>query len=33
MRADFIVLNENPEQNIIATRSIHAVWKNGVEVD
>jgi imidazolonepropionase-like amidohydrolase len=32
MRADFIVLNENPTNNIKATREIHAVWKNGVQV-
>jgi imidazolonepropionase-like amidohydrolase len=33
MRADFIVLNANPENDIKATQSIHAVWKNGVEVN
>jgi imidazolonepropionase-like amidohydrolase len=33
MNADFIVLNANPEGNIRATRSIQAVWKNGVEVN
>lgn len=32
MNADFIVLNDNPENNISATQSIHAVWKNGIEV-
>lgn len=32
MRADFIVLDGNPEANIKATQSIHAVWKKGVEV-
>ena len=32
MRADFIVLNSNPENDIKATQSIQAVWKNGVEV-
>jgi imidazolonepropionase-like amidohydrolase len=32
MRADFMVLNENPEKNITATRSIQAVWRDGVEV-
>jgi imidazolonepropionase-like amidohydrolase len=33
MNADFIVLNANPEGNIRATRSIQAVWQNGVEVN
>jgi imidazolonepropionase-like amidohydrolase len=32
MHADFIVLNANPEQDIKATRTIHSVWKNGIEV-
>lgn len=32
MRADFIVLNSNPENDIKSTQSISAVWKNGVEV-
>jgi imidazolonepropionase-like amidohydrolase len=32
MRGDFIVLNSNPENDIKATQSIQAVWKNGVEV-
>jgi imidazolonepropionase-like amidohydrolase len=33
MRADFIVLNENPENNIKATQKIEAVWKNGMQVN
>ncbi|WP_276372634.1 amidohydrolase family protein [Chryseolinea sp. H1M3-3] len=32
MRADFVVLNENPEGDIKATQSIYAVWKEGVQV-
>ncbi len=32
MRADFIVLDGNPEDDIKATQSINAVWKNGVQV-
>ena len=32
MRADFMVLNSNPEQDIKATQTIQSVWKNGVEV-
>jgi imidazolonepropionase-like amidohydrolase len=33
MKADFIVLNENPLDNIKATRSIQSVWRNGVQVN
>jgi imidazolonepropionase-like amidohydrolase len=33
MRADFIVLNSNPENDIKATQTIESVWKNGVEVN
>ena len=33
MRADFIVLNSNPENDIKATQTILAVWKNGVEIN
>lgn len=33
MRADFVVLNASPEIDIKATHSIHAVWRNGVEVN
>lgn len=32
VNADFIVLNENPAENIKATRFIYAVWKNGIQV-
>ena len=32
MRADFLVLSSNPENDIKATQKIEAVWKNGVEV-
>ncbi|HYI77626.1 MAG TPA: amidohydrolase family protein [Chryseolinea sp.] len=32
MRADFMILNSNPENDIKATQSIQAVWKNGIEV-
>jgi imidazolonepropionase-like amidohydrolase len=32
MRADFIVLNSNPAENIRATHSIQSVWKKGVQV-
>lgn len=32
MRADFIVLNSNPVEDIKATQSIHSVWKKGVQV-
>lgn len=32
MRADFIVLDRSPEEDIKATQSIRAVWKKGVEV-
>jgi imidazolonepropionase-like amidohydrolase len=32
MRADFIVLNETPVDDIKATQTIHSVWKNGVQV-
>lgn len=32
MKADFVVLNENPQEDIKATRSIQAVWKNGIQV-
>lgn len=32
MRADFMVLNSNPADNIRATREIHSVWKKGVQV-
>ena len=31
-RADFIVLNGNPANDIKTTQQIHAVWKNGVQV-
>ncbi|MCC6287248.1 MAG: amidohydrolase family protein [Chitinophagaceae bacterium] len=31
-KADFIVLSNNPESNILNTRSIISVWKNGAEV-
>jgi hypothetical protein len=30
-KADFIVLSNNPENNILNTRKIEAVWKNGIE--
>jgi imidazolonepropionase-like amidohydrolase len=33
MKADFIVLSQNPLENITATRAIHSVWKNGVVVN
>jgi len=33
MNADFIVLGENPENNIKATQKIESVWKNGVLVN
>ncbi len=32
MKADFVVLNKNPQEDIKATRSIQAVWKNGIQV-
>lgn len=32
MRADFIVLNTNPADDIKATQSIHSVWKQGIQV-
>jgi imidazolonepropionase-like amidohydrolase len=32
MRANFIVLNSNPTEDIKATQSIHSIWKNGVQV-
>ncbi len=32
MRADFIVLNSNPAEDIRATQSIHAIWKKGKKV-
>jgi imidazolonepropionase-like amidohydrolase len=32
MRADFIVLNSNPAEDIRATQSIHSVWKKGAQV-
>ena len=32
MRADFIVLNSNPVEDIRSTQSIHSVWKKGVQV-
>ena len=32
MRADFMILNSNPENDIKATQSIQSVWKNGIEV-
>ena len=32
-KADFIILNENPENNILNTRKIRSVWKNGKEVN
>lgn len=32
MRADLIVLNSNPAEDIRATQSIHSVWKKGVQV-
>ncbi|OJY87186.1 MAG: amidohydrolase [Sphingobacteriales bacterium 40-81] len=31
-KADFIVLSGNPEKNILNTRNIEVVWKNGEEV-
>ena len=31
--ADFVVLNSDPTQDIRNTRSIAAVWMDGVEVD
>lgn len=31
-QADFVVLSKNPEREIKNTRTIEAVWKNGVEV-
>ncbi|MFT3705476.1 MAG: amidohydrolase family protein [Agriterribacter sp.] len=31
-KADFIVLSKNPQSNILNTRSIEAVWKNGKPV-
>ena len=33
MNADLIVLNQNPLDDIKATRTIHSVWKNGVMVN
>ena len=33
MNADFIVLNQNPLEDIKSTRTIHSVWKNGVMVN
>lgn len=33
MNADFIVLGENPENNIKATQKIESVWKNGALVN
>ena len=32
-KADFIILNENPENNILNSRKIRSVWKNGREVN
>jgi imidazolonepropionase-like amidohydrolase len=32
MRADFIVLNSNPADDIRATQEIHSVWKKGLQV-
>jgi hypothetical protein len=32
MRADFIVLDKDPSENILNTRSIRAVWKDGKKV-
>ena len=32
-KADFIILNQNPENNILNTRKIQSVWKNGKEVN
>lgn len=32
MRADFIVLNSNPAENIRSTQAIQSIWKRGVEV-
>jgi imidazolonepropionase-like amidohydrolase len=32
MRADFMILNSNPENDIKATQSIQSIWKNGIEV-
>ena len=31
-KADFIVLNESPEKNILNTREIRGIWKDGKEV-
>ena len=31
--ADFVVLNADPQEDITRTRSISAVWMNGIEVD
>ena len=31
-KADFIVLNESPERNILNTRKIRGIWKDGKEV-
>jgi imidazolonepropionase-like amidohydrolase len=33
MNADFMVLNQNPLDDIKATRTIHSVWKKGVMVN
>ena len=32
MRANFIVLNSNPVKDIKSTRSIHSIWKNGIQM-
>ncbi len=32
MRADFMVLDANPESDIKGTRAIQSIWKNGIEV-
>jgi imidazolonepropionase-like amidohydrolase len=31
-KADFIMLDKNPADDIVNTRSIFAVWRNGVKV-
>lgn len=31
-KADFVILNDNPEQNIKNSRTIRSVWKDGKEV-
>ena len=33
LRADLVLVNGNPTEDILATRDIVAIWKSGVSVD